>query len=177
MKFRKKPVIIEAFQWTGDHNQTEDPEWICAAITEGNVRIASEVSTRTQTRKIKMLIDTLEGTMAANPGDWIIKGVKGELYPCKPDIFEATYEAVTEDENPQEDNFKTQLLAETREVATSLNKLNSFMASDAFPKLPREDKDLLYAQSRTMNRCVQILGKRLERLGQPFTHQKPQSDQ
>lgn len=59
MKFRKKPVVIEAYQ----------------TLTE-------------------KLIDTLEGTMKAMPGDWIITGVKGEKYPCKPDIFEQTYEAV-----------------------------------------------------------------------------------
>lgn len=62
------------------------------------------------------------------------------------------------------------LLAETRETADRLNKLNTFMAGDSFPKLPREDKDLLYSQSRTMNEYVQILGKRLERAGKQFTH-------
>ena len=46
--------------------------------------------------EVEVQIKTLEGTMTANPGDWIITGVKGEKYPCKPDIFTATYEAVTE---------------------------------------------------------------------------------
>lgn len=64
------------------------------------------------------------------------------------------------------------LLAETQETAVRLNKLNVFMASDAFPKLPREDKDLLYAQSRAMSEYVQILGKRLERAGRQFEHAK-----
>jgi len=58
---------------------------------------------------------------------------------------------------------KQRLLAETRETAERLNKLNSFMATDAFPKLPREDKDLLYSQQRVMSEYVQILGKRFER--------------
>lgn len=67
---------------------------------------------------------------------------------------------------------KARLLAETQETADRLNKLNSFMATDAFPKLPREDKDLLYSQQRVMSEYVQILGKRLERAGQQFEHAK-----
>ena len=58
---------------------------------------------------------------------------------------------------------KQRLLAETRETAERLNKLNSFMATDAFQKLPREDKDLLYSQQRVMSEYVQILGARIER--------------
>lgn len=64
------------------------------------------------------------------------------------------------------------LLAETQETAARLNKLNAFMATDAFPMLPREDKDLLYSQQRVMSEYVQILGKRLERAGQQFEHAK-----
>ena len=88
MKYRKKPVVIEAFCWTGGPDQTEDPVWICDAIKCGSVRF------KTIGDDTFMFIDTLEGTHMASPGDFIIKGVKGELYPCKPDIFEATYEAV-----------------------------------------------------------------------------------
>lgn len=86
MKYRKKPVIIDAFKWTGGPDQTEDPVWIVERIKAGTVYFADG----------RMHIETLEGTMAANSGDYIIKGVKGELYPCKPDIFAATYEAVEE---------------------------------------------------------------------------------
>jgi len=69
--------------------------------------------------------------------------------------------------NPEQ---QARLLEETRETAARLNKLNTFMATDAFPKLQREDKDLLYRQQRVMSKYVQILGKRLERAGQQFTH-------
>ena len=65
---------------------------------------------------------------------------------------------------------RARLLAETQETATRLNTLNSFMATPAFPKLPREDKDLLYSQQRAMSEYVQILGKRLERAGEQFVH-------
>lgn len=89
MQFRKKPVVIEAFRWTGGPDQIEDPPWICAAIARGEVSFVAP-----GTPSVQLVIRTLEGSMAANPGDWIIKGVKNELYPCKPDIFAATYEAV-----------------------------------------------------------------------------------
>jgi len=89
MYFRKKPVTIEAFQWTGSHDQIEDPEWICEALRSGRVYFENP-----GTPHCRMIIPTLEGTMTAALGDWIIKGIKGELYPCKPEIFEMTYELV-----------------------------------------------------------------------------------
>lgn len=67
---------------------------------------------------------------------------------------------------------KDRLLSEAREVADRLNKLNTFMASEHFPKVPRTDKDLLYSQQRVMSKYVQILGKRLERAGELFSHLK-----
>ncbi|NCC96422.1 MAG: hypothetical protein EOM02_06225 [Synergistales bacterium] len=82
MRYRKKPVEVEAFRWTGGQDQTEDPVWIVEAIKKGVVSVSYPY----------LYINTLEGVHKANPGDYIIRGVKGELYPCKPDIFEATYE-------------------------------------------------------------------------------------
>jgi hypothetical protein len=86
MKFRKKPVVIEATQWFkhGDH-----PEVKKLILGDG-------VSDK-WLESHQGAINTLEGTMHVSPGDWIITGVKGEHYPCKPHIFEATYEKVTED--------------------------------------------------------------------------------
>jgi len=84
--YRKKPVAIEAFRWTGGPDQTEDPEWIVEKIKDKMVWFAPLGAA--------MYIETLEGVMTARPGDYIIKGVKGEIYPCKADIFEATYEEV-----------------------------------------------------------------------------------
>lgn len=86
-KYRKKPVVIEAFKWMGGHDQTEDPEWIVEAIKEGEVWFIGSGSER-----VALQIETLEGVMTANRGDYIIRGIQGEIYPCKPDIFEATYE-------------------------------------------------------------------------------------
>ena len=87
MKYRKRPVVIEAFQWTGGHNQREDPVWIVDAINRGDVCYQAGDDPC-------LSIKTLEGNMRAGVGDWIIKGIKGELYPCRNDIFRATYEPV-----------------------------------------------------------------------------------
>ena len=85
MKFRKKPVVIEAMQFVGESNVDEVLEWVTRESPQSAVGTSKEI-----------YIPTLEGEMTASVGDWIIKGVKGEFYPCKPDIFEATYEAVNE---------------------------------------------------------------------------------
>lgn len=82
-KFRKKPVIIEAIQLTKENVV----EVLSFCNKAGNIVASSE-------DEMGISILTLEGTMTANTGDYIIKGVKGEFYPCKPDIFEQTYEEV-----------------------------------------------------------------------------------
>ena len=156
--FTKKPVTIQAIQFADDADTIRN---ISAFINAEEPLVFGWDNDG----KAIMKISTLEGVMTANEGDWIIKGVKGEFYPCKPDIFDATY--IKSDTNSAE-----RLLTETRETADRLNKLNAFMATDAFPKLTREDKDLLYSQQRVMSEYVQILGKRLERAGTEFTHQK-----
>ena len=88
-KYRKKPVVIEAFKWTAGPDQEEDPEWIIKAIMDGDAWFENENSP-----DVKFMIRTLEGVMEASVGDYIIRGIKGEIYPCKPDIFHATYEPV-----------------------------------------------------------------------------------
>ena len=87
MKYRKKPVVIDAFKWTGGPDQSEDPIWAIEAIKSGNIRF-----NKSGTPDVTLSIDTLEGTHIARQGDYIIRGIKNELYPCRPDIFEATYE-------------------------------------------------------------------------------------
>lgn len=89
MLARKKPVTIECFKWTGGPDQTEDPEWAVEAIKRGNMYFISDMS-----GEVHMIIKTLEGKIVADRGDYIIKGVHGELYPCKPDIFAETYDIV-----------------------------------------------------------------------------------
>ena len=81
MKYRKKPVVVDAWLWNGQ-DVPQRPDWLNksgAYATFGN----------------NLVIPTLEGDMFAQHGDWIIKGVKNEVYPRKPDIFEQTYEPAT----------------------------------------------------------------------------------
>lgn len=85
-KYKKKPVVIDAIQFNGVNDYLEI---VRLYNIERPTLSAEEVF---EYRTPIMLISTLEGTMAANPGDYIIKGVNGEYYPCKPDIFEKTYE-------------------------------------------------------------------------------------
>ena len=86
MKYRKKPVVIDAIQLTSE-NLME-----CISLVYPDVDVV-EHSTLDKIRQNKFLtIETLEGDMKAQFGDYIIKGVQGEFYPCKPDIFLATYE-------------------------------------------------------------------------------------
>lgn len=86
MKFRKKPVVIEAEQFLPNEASTVA---VMKLAAEGTRRVDME---RTAEGQHRMFIHTLEGVMEAQVGDWIIKGVSGELYPCKPDIFLKTYE-------------------------------------------------------------------------------------
>ena len=86
-KFRKKPVEIEAVQFTGEPANFDE---VCRFL-EGQQHGHHEADYGPDAH---ILIHTLEGDMRADVGDWIIRGVKGEFYPCKPDIFEATYEPV-----------------------------------------------------------------------------------
>ena len=84
MFFVHKPCVIDAFRWTGGPDRKDDPWWIQDAIREGIVTFCSG----------KLCIHTPEGVMRANSGDWIIRGVCNDLYPCKPTIFDKTYEPI-----------------------------------------------------------------------------------
>lgn len=83
-QFRKKPVVIEAFQHFSDLGTriAEFPHWLIIACGDGTIYV----------KQGETYIKTLEGDHHVSEGDWIIRGVKGELYPCKPDIFAATYD-------------------------------------------------------------------------------------
>jgi len=91
MKYRKKPVVIEAVQYT---RRFDWPDWFHDAVSEERIRTYNTGKFQDPTQPCWAVIATLEGDMMAKEGDFIIKGVQGELYPCKPDIFEMTYEVV-----------------------------------------------------------------------------------
>lgn len=77
----KKPCIVEAVQWLGDPYQEITDDWLIEAVCTQKVKVEDE----------RLRIETLEGTMYAEEGDYIVQGVAGEIYPCKPDIFKQTY--------------------------------------------------------------------------------------
>lgn len=86
-KFRKKPVVVEAVQFDGTEASAEAiRQWMGAAKDDASVQVLDAC--------VDLFITTLEGTMRASKGDFIICGVSGEHYPCKPDIFAATYDPV-----------------------------------------------------------------------------------
>jgi hypothetical protein len=85
-KFRKKPVVIEAIRWAGPGDTNRVINWLSM------MGVTLNESWRFHDTDIT--ITTLEGDMKATPGDWIVRGVMGEFYPCKPDVFAATYDPV-----------------------------------------------------------------------------------
>lgn len=90
MLYRKKPVIIKAFCYDGDLKDANGnyyiPDWAIKAFEKGEIFYKNAGD---------LYIKTLEGDMHVTVGDYVIQGVQGEIYPCKPDIFEQTYEPVT----------------------------------------------------------------------------------
>lgn len=98
MKYRKKPVVIEAFQYDGDLKDSNGnyyvPEWAVKAFENRAMRYKGGISPLHT--PYELYIETLEGSMHVNVGDYIIHGVNGEIYPCKADIFEKTYERAEE---------------------------------------------------------------------------------
>lgn len=83
MKYRKRPIVVEAWPWP---------------IKPPDAPVLSATETVLQKKLIGQWVETLEGGHLRSEGDWLIKGVKGEFYPCKSDIFDATYEPVEEDQ-------------------------------------------------------------------------------
>ena len=102
MKYRKRPVVIEAFQYDGDMINSSGkpyvPEWAISAVNNNTMYYdGSELFIHTlegDHHVTELFIHTLEGDHHVTVGDYVIQGINGELYPCKADIFEKTYEAV-----------------------------------------------------------------------------------
>lgn len=103
MRFRKKPIEVEAMQWDGTAESGRGIENWANNLTANYTVVLDKIEEVNRgddgkkyiTTHYKMTCRTLEGWLNVSPMDWLIRGVKGEFYPCKPDIFEATYEPVT----------------------------------------------------------------------------------
>jgi hypothetical protein len=145
-QYRKKPVVIEAIQFNGK-NAEEIEQW------SNNKVKAGPVSEDTLSRDY-LEIETLEGTMTAQPNDYVIKGVKGEFYPCKPDIFEQTYDA-------EVTTFKERLIKEQEELNDKITKLYEFGSTEKFKEIDPVHKQLLVIQSGAMITYNETLKLRL----------------
>lgn len=156
----KKPLEIEAFRWTGDDEQDSEPKWIVEAITRG------EVSFRyAGTSECEMVIRTLEGDMTAKLGDYIIRGIEGELYPCKASIFEASYDKVDAGRMHGATGkalrpWQSRVLAELQDLDQKIRKLGDMLNGTVMPT-PNEARRLLQAQYLTMQAYAAILGARI----------------
>lgn len=125
MKFVNKPIVVEAIQYTGE-NQVEISEF----VTHGT-RIYKDTYT---TDNSAFYIGTLAGWMKVEAYDYIIKGIKGECYPCKPDIFGATYDVYTEDSKQAEQTLQ-ETLAKIESQLTKLAEKDTKEKRDLFQTL------------------------------------------
>jgi hypothetical protein len=165
--FRKKPVIIEAVQYTCTaDNLREITDWARSCNNQA-VRIDTETRNRSAEHPEGfdypvLKIETLEGVMQASVGDWIIKGVNGEFYPCKPDIFEKTYDTAEESLPHQ-----GRVIDEKAELDERREKLVAFKNSKMFHALPWQEQERLNSQAHLMTMLSAILGERIA-LFEPF---------
>lgn len=110
-KYRKKPVVVEAVRWTGS-NLEEIRNFVGNDLIENYIEHFDIERALIKQTLAGIAINTLEGTMMVNYGDYIIKGVNNEFYPCKPDIFEQTYEEVIDDNKEQKETYLSKYLRE-----------------------------------------------------------------
>lgn len=155
MKYIKKAVTIDAIQVKANNFDR-----ICdfmGCTPEQVLNPMSDIDEFGDSRDpyLGVIIDTLEGKMRADIGDMIIKGVKGEFYPCKPDIFKATYDKAPID-------YRDRMEAEYYELNERYNKLGAFFQTAAFGNLSEGKRLLLSEQYRAMGEYRGILGKRME---------------
>ena len=147
--FVKKPIVIQAIQVPMPNGDPSDA--IVELVQEQNWEGDSE----------GIQISTLEGNMLASPGDWIIKGIQGEYYPCKPDIFEATYNVVVPIIDSGDD-MVVSVVADILEITDKHDKLVAFTKSPVFGDLDPSDQMMLQVQLASMDVYGGILAMRLD---------------
>ena len=92
-RYKKKPVVIQAFRLVNNQNP---PQWFSQQMNSGNIVYVQDQDPTSNKILQTVQIKTLEGTMTASDGDWIIIGVNGEIYPCKNDVFEKSYDWISQ---------------------------------------------------------------------------------
>jgi hypothetical protein len=144
-KYVKKPIEIEAIQFTGENHQE------IIDFTGGKATLSKKPYNNFK-------IHTLEGKITAIPSDYIIKGVNGEFYPCKEVIFKKTYKEVVEE------TFVDRLIKEKNELEERVTKLGAFLDSTNFQKLDKRQRELLQVQHTHMLVYLDVLVKRISLL-------------
>ena len=155
MKYIKKAVVIDAIQVKANNFDR-----ICdfmGCTPEQVLNPMSDIDEFGDSRDpyLGVIIETLEGKMQANIGDMIVKGVNGEFYPCKPDIFAKTYDKAPAD-------YKDRMRAEYYELNERWNKLGAFFQTAAYGNLNDKQKALLEAQYKAMTEYRKVLGERIK---------------
>ena len=155
MKYIKKAVVIDAIQVKANNFDR-----ICdfmGCTPEQVLNPMSDIDEFGDSRDpyLGVIIETMEGKMQANIGDMIIKGVKGEFYPCKPDIFKATYDKADTD-------YRDRMRVEYYDLNERWNKLGAFFQTAAYGNLNDKQKALLEAQHKAMTEYRKVLEERIK---------------
>lgn len=158
MNYTKKPVTIQAVQWLTS-NIAEVREFIDGEMRGLDLDSTTAYDAGMGAPMGSFVIKTLEGEMKVSHGDYIIKGVKGEFYPCKPDIFEVTYIKTPSD-------FIERIELEKSELDDKLEKLEAFTSSKKFLELNNTQSKLLWRQQNLMFSYSNLLGERIKDLKQ-----------
>lgn len=147
-------MIVDAIQWTGKNPR--DVFNFLGGSPVDRMRAENE-SFRIDHSKVEggLIIKTSEGEHIASINDWIIKGVKGEFYPCKPDAFEQTYRPASEPSN-----FKERLEIEKYELHCRMVKLQKFVETEPFMELDPRERSLLRGQLAAMQKYYGVLNER-----------------
>ncbi|VIG07060.1 gp9 [Clostridioides difficile] len=139
-KFKKKPVEVETFRLGYDI----EPEWFI-----GNSRVCNFMQEKCIDGNVSCDLETLEGTMRANKGDYIIQGVKGEIYPCKADIFEMTYEKV---EYRGKNKLSTEMTLDSTNFQENIK--NAAKELNLFIEVLEKADDKIDKLTEKMNKCA-----------------------
>lgn len=148
----KKPVAIQAVQFTGG-NYGEILDFCYGTPTEAHIHKSEDDTTP------RLIISTLEGDHHVSVGDYVIKGVKNECYPCKPDIFELTYDQKSA--HHKEDTFLSRMFVEHDELATKATALCRFINSENSKNIAPEHLNVMKEQLEAMNKYLKALKWRI----------------
>lgn len=150
-QYRKKPVAISAIQYK--------PSNIRATFAFCKPDLSSDALDGVSAMRAPLFIETLEGTMEAKYGDYIIQGVAGEFYPCKPDIFNQSYQLVTPD---SEETYLTRMIVEYAELDTKYQKLSAALAGPRSEQIDKQSWQMMEEQHQSMSAYRQTLAARID---------------